>query len=175
MEQALHLPESAVCPAIIDCSATPARTHQRKARSRTPARCKHFVRHHRRFHRWLYLVDAHDVDTAQNAGNHCRQRPIETLGRWCVYASALANGASDERLARGSCQQRKTHPVQLIEVRQQRVVLLKVLAEAKTRVKHDALAPDSTLECDLHPVRQLMLQQRDNVRLKGEVPPLVRT
>src|SRR5208337_2213884 len=148
MECAVHVPQSTVCPAIFDCSATPATTHQRKGRSRTPACREHFIGHRRRFHRWLYLVDAHDVRSAQNAGNHCRQRPIETLGRWCIHASTLANGASDERLARGSFQQRKTHPVQLIEVRQQRVVLLEVLAEPKTRVEHDALASDSTLKCD---------------------------
>ena len=44
------------------------------------ARRQDFIGHRRRLHRRLHVVDTHDVRSAQNAGNHRGQRPVETLG-----------------------------------------------------------------------------------------------
>ena len=71
---------------------------------------------------------------------------------------------TDERFARGSRQQWETQPLQLVEMRQQRIVLFEVLAEAEAGIEHDARALHAALEGHLHAVGQIMLHQRDDVR-----------
>ena len=65
--------------------------------------------------------------------------------------------------------------MQLLETLQQRIILLKALAEAETRIEHDTIPLHSHAEGNLGPVSQFPLHQNHNVRRRWQALPLLRT
>src|SRR6266536_2894378 len=122
--------------------------------------------------------DPHVV-RAQNVGSlqdqHClrRQSAIQPFSNGSVFVIPRQR-SPNKRFARHSRQQGKSDLLQLREARQQRVVLLEVLSEAKARIEHHAIALHPCQRCRLRPLPQFPLDQQHRIANRRQRSPLLR-
>ena len=121
----------------------------------------------------LHIVHTDNVRSMQDARDHGCQRSVESLIGWSVFcASAFANGAADERLARGSGEQGKAQALQAVQLCEQRVVLLVSLAETETRIEHNAPTLDAAMQGNLHAISEIVRYEGRDICARRQVAPL---
>src|SRR5215469_17428975 len=96
------------------------------------------------------------MDTGKDRRNVGRSRGIEpgiNRGRSIVQ---VRDRLCKEALARGSQHQRLAKLVELVEVCQQRIVLIATLAESNARIEYDAVAHNTRRRRSVEPLAEVV-------------------
>src|ERR1700691_3953951 len=99
-----------------------------------------------------------------------RKISVQPLGRRRILALRCQR-ASQKRFSRSPCQQWKAKRLQILKVRQQRIILLKVFPKAEARIERDSFAAHPGDYGRLDPLAQLALDLERNVARGRESPP----